>query len=166
MTTTTTAPVRLEPAQEQCLANYDEEDRRLMHLAQAAKGRGLNRIEEIVRFARAAGMTRLGIAHCVAVRDAAVRLEELLLQEGFETTRVSCKVCRLPADALVENARGISCNPIGQARVLTEAQTQLNIAMGLCLGHDLLFGQYSGAPVTTLVVKDRPNRHNPIAALG
>jgi uncharacterized metal-binding protein len=166
MSTTTTVPVLLEPAQEKCLANYDEGDRHLMHLAHAAKGRGLNRIEEIIRFARAAGMTRLGIAHCVAVKNAAMQLEERLLREGFETTRVSCKVCRLPADALVENTRGISCNPIGQARVLAEAQTQLNIAMGLCLGHDLLFDQYSGAPVTTLIVKDLANRHNPLAALG
>jgi uncharacterized metal-binding protein len=63
------------------------------------------------------------------------------------------------------NGRGISCNPIGQARLLAKADTQLNISMGLCLGHDLLFQKHSCNPVTTLIVKDRPNGHNPLLAL-
>ena len=41
----------------------------------------------------------------------------------------------------------------------------LNIAIGLCVGHDALFSRYSEAPVTTLVVKDRVLGHNPAAAL-
>ena len=60
---------------------------------------------------------------------------------------------------------GTCCNPIGQAKVLADAGTELNVAMGLCLGHDLLFAKHSAAPVTTLVVKDRVHGHNPIAAL-
>jgi Uncharacterized metal-binding protein conserved in archaea len=61
----------------------------------------------------------------------------------------------LPAEALVPGDRGVSCNPIGQALALQAAGTDLNIAMGLCLGHDLLFARHSHAPVTTLAVKDR-----------
>jgi len=163
-----TAPLEepvLNEEQQRCLDLYSETDLHMMELADAAKGKGLNRIEEIVRFARAANYTRLGIAHCVAVKSAGLRLEEILSREGFEVTRVDCKVCRLPGAAVSANGRGISCNPIGQARLLAKADTQLNISMGLCLGHDLLFQKHSCNPVTTLIVKDRPNGHNPLLAL-
>ncbi|MDY0261427.1 DUF1847 domain-containing protein [Syntrophotalea acetylenica] len=157
--------VPLTEEQQRCMDLYDAEDLLVMALADAAKGKGLSRIDEIARFARAAGYTRLGIAHCVAVREAAQRLEERLALEGFEVSRVDCKVCKLPAAALSPGGRGISCNPIGQARQLAQADTQLNISLGLCLGHDLLFAKHSRAPVTTLIVKDRSNGHNPLLAL-
>ena len=38
---------------------------------------------------------------------------------------------------------------------LNKEETDLNILVGLCVGHDSLFYKYSKAPVTTLVVKDR-----------
>ncbi len=147
-----------------CLDLYDEQDRQMMKLTSAAKVRGVDRVEEILRFATTAGWTKVGIAHCVAVTKEATNLEQRLGQT-LEVTRVDCKICRIPAAALVPGNRGTSCNPIGQAALLAEQGTQLNIAMGLCLGHDLLFAKHSGAPVTTLVVKDRIHGHNPIAAL-
>jgi uncharacterized metal-binding protein len=57
------------------------------------------------------------------------------------------------------------CNPIGQALILNREKTDLNIILGLCIGHDILFTQYSDAPVTTLAVKDRVLAHNPLGAL-
>jgi uncharacterized metal-binding protein len=57
------------------------------------------------------------------------------------------------------------CNPIGQAMMLNNAETDLNIIMGLCVGHDSLFMKYSEAPVTVLAVKDRVLAHNPLGAL-
>ncbi|MCD4689106.1 MAG: DUF1847 domain-containing protein [Desulfuromonadaceae bacterium] len=153
-----------EVIEEDCLALYDEQDRQLMKLTSAAKARGINRVEKIVRFAETAGWKRIGIAHCVAVAQEAACLEQRLGQT-LEVTRVDCKICRIPAEALVPGDRGTSCNPIGQATLLAERDTELNIAMGLCLGHDLLFSKHSKAPVTTLVVKDRVHGHNPIAAL-
>ena len=57
------------------------------------------------------------------------------------------------------------CNPIGQARLLAEARTELNVLMGLCVGHDSLFFRHSEAPVTVLAVKDRVLGHNPLAAV-
>ena len=57
------------------------------------------------------------------------------------------------------------CNPIHQAKRLNAEGTELNIIMGLCVGHDCLFTKYSEAPVTTLVAKDRVLGHNPVAAL-
>jgi uncharacterized metal-binding protein len=41
----------------------------------------------------------------------------------------------------------------------------MNLIVGLCLGHDILFTMNSKAPVTTLIVKDRMLGHNPVIAL-
>jgi len=57
------------------------------------------------------------------------------------------------------------CNPILQARLLAKQNTELNVVIGLCVGHDSLFIKYSQAPVTYLVVKDRVLAHNPVGAL-
>jgi uncharacterized metal-binding protein len=57
------------------------------------------------------------------------------------------------------------CSPLGQAELLNRAETQLNIVMGLCVGHDALFASHSNAPVTTLIAKDRVLAHNPIGAI-
>ena len=57
------------------------------------------------------------------------------------------------------------CNPILQARKLNEAGTELNVVVGLCVGHDSLFYKYAEAPTTTLITKDRVLGHNPVAAL-
>ena len=45
------------------------------------------------------------------------------------------------------------CNPIAQAELLNSQDTQFNICLGLCVGHDSLFYQYSKALVTTDVYK-------------
>ncbi len=58
-----------------------------------------------------------------------------------------------------------ACNPVAQARLLNGAQTDMNIIVGLCVGHDMLFSRHSDAPVTTLVVKDRVTGHNPVSLL-
>jgi len=42
---------------------------------------------------------------------------------------------------------------------------ELNVLIGLCVGHDSPFFGYSEAPVTVLMVKDRVTGHNPAAAL-
>ena len=52
-----------------------------------------------------------------------------------------------------------------QAKILNKEKTDMNIVMGLCVGHDSLFYKYSEALVTTLVAKDRVMGHNPAAAL-
>ena len=57
------------------------------------------------------------------------------------------------------------CNPILQAKLLNKQGTELNIVVGLCVGHDSLFYKYSHALCTTLVTKDRVTGHNPAAAL-
>ena len=41
------------------------------------------------------------------------------------------------------------------AALLAKAETQLNVVIGLCVGHDSLFFMHSKAPATVLVAKDR-----------
>jgi uncharacterized metal-binding protein len=57
------------------------------------------------------------------------------------------------------------CNPIFQAKLLNHSNTQFNIVLGLCVGHDALFFQHAQAPTTVLAVKDRVTGHNPLAAI-
>ena len=58
-----------------------------------------------------------------------------------------------------------ACNPIGQAKVLEQCNTEMNIAVGLCVGHDMLFNRYSHTLTTTFIVKDRLLAHNPIGVV-
>jgi uncharacterized metal-binding protein len=48
---------------------------------------------------------------------------------------------------------------------LPHARTELNLLLGLCVGHDSLFMKHSVAPVTVLAAKDRVLGHNPLAAI-
>jgi uncharacterized metal-binding protein len=57
------------------------------------------------------------------------------------------------------------CNPVSQAMLLNGEGTDVNVIMGLCVGHDMLFTKFSHQPVTTLVVKDRVLCHNTVGAL-
>jgi uncharacterized metal-binding protein len=57
------------------------------------------------------------------------------------------------------------CNPIFQALVVNEHDVQLNVLLGLCVGHDSLFIKYARAPVTVLAVKDRLLGHSPLTAV-
>jgi uncharacterized metal-binding protein len=57
------------------------------------------------------------------------------------------------------------CSPISQAKLLNYEKTDLNVLLGLCVGHDSLFFKYAEAPTTVLAVKDRVTGHNPLAAV-
>lgn len=61
--------------------------------------------------------------------------------------------------------KGSSCDPAYQADYLNSMNTDLNVNVGLCLGHGLIFQKHSKAPVTTLIVKDFATKHNPLANL-
>jgi uncharacterized metal-binding protein len=57
------------------------------------------------------------------------------------------------------------CNPALQALILNDAETDFNILLGLCVGHDSIFLKEAEAPCTVLAVKDRVLGHNPLAAV-
>ena len=128
------------------------------------------RVQEIMEFARKIGARKIGIANCIGLINEARIFAQILRQNGFEPYAVICKVGGLPKTsvgipAACEGIGAAMCNPILQARLLNEAKTDLNVVIGLCVGHDSLFYRYSEAYVTTLVTKDRVTGHNPAAAL-
>ena len=128
------------------------------------------RVQEIMEFARKINATRIGIANCIGLINEARIFAKILRANGFEVYSVICKVAGqakssmgIPAEC--ENIGPAMCNPIMQARLLNKAKTDLNVVIGLCVGHDSLFYKYSDAYVTTLVTKDRVTGNNPVAAL-
>jgi uncharacterized metal-binding protein len=131
------------------------------------------RLQEVIGFARRLGINRLGIAHCVGLVQEARLVQEIMEANHFEVLSVCCKVGSIPKEEVgLADAEKIRpgqyealCNPVAQARLLNKASTGLNIALGLCVGHDSLFFQHSHAPVTVLVAKDRVTGHNPVAAI-
>ena len=131
------------------------------------------RVEEIMNFARRMGARHLGIASCIGLIREARILQEILEANGFEVDSVCCKVGSIDKEKIgLKDAEKIRpgqyeslCNPVGQAMLLSKAGTELNIVVGLCVGHDSLFFKHSEAPVTVLVAKDRVTGHNPVAAL-
>jgi uncharacterized metal-binding protein len=122
------------------------------------------RVDEIMEYANVRGMKRLGIATCYALMTESRSLSEILETNGFEVVSVSC-LCGEVNPKDIGMPGNIFCNPIMQAEVLNREKTELNMMVGLCLGHDILFLRYCKAETTPLVVKDRALGHNPVAAL-
>ena len=132
------------------------------------------RIQEIIEFARRMGYKRLGLIFCVGVRFEARAVHELLEGAGFEVASILCKAGRVPkSDLGLAQSEHVDatcevetmCNPVFQAEAANESEVDLNVLMGLCVGHDSLFIMHAKAPVTVLAVKDRVLGHNPMAAV-
>lgn len=131
------------------------------------------RLKETILLCQKMGYTKIGLAFCRGLRKEAKIVDELLRRAGLEVVSVICKTggvdktkVGIPSEGKI-NPDGFEpmCNPIAQAMLLNEQQTQFNIALGLCVGHDSMFYKYSDALVTTLVAKDRVTGHNPAAAI-
>ncbi len=133
----------------------------------------LTRVEEIVEFARGIGAEKIGIAACVGLSAEARTFARILDAKGLKSYGVICKVgsvdkteIGIPEQLKLEPGEHEAlCNPIMQAKLLNREKTDLNVIIGLCVGHDSLFIKYSKALVTTLITKDRVLGHNPAAAL-
>lgn len=136
-----------EETKHHAMERYEEEDnRRIVQTAAEVEYEGYLRwcrVRETIEFASRMGFHKIGIA-CKA---GAVPKTEMGIDK---------KCCEIGVN---------SCNPILQAELLNKEKTEMNIVMGLCVGHDSLFYKYSDAIVTTLVTKDRVTGHNPAAAL-
>lgn len=131
-----------------------------------------SRIEEIVQFSKKMGYKKLGIVFCIGLINEAKTVTKILENKGFKVVSVCCKVGAIPKKFLdvQEEEFGSAvlvsmCNPITQAEILNKANTEFNIMVGLCVGHDSLFFKYTDALTTVLVVKDRAFGHNPVAGL-
>ncbi len=132
------------------------------------------RVQETVEFIKRYGAKKVGIATCVGLLNEAGIFAKILRAHGIEYYSVGCKIgavekseIGIPKEnTLTKGAKYESmCNPIMQAKILNREKTDLNILIGLCVGHDSLFIRHSEAPVTVLIVKDRVTGHNPAVAL-
>ncbi len=124
-----------------------------------------NRVEEILNFARGMRFQRIGIAHCITFSHEARTLERYF-SKYFDVYTVDCKYERIPKkDILGGGSSRVMCNPLGQAEFLNKHKTELNISMGLCVGHDMIFSKHSDGLVTNLFDKDFTNNNNPAKAI-
>ena len=115
-----------------------------------------SRAEQIVNLARNAGYKKIGVAFCISLAEYGKLVCDFYRREGFEVESVICKVGhhdRRCIDIIDERMKPM-CNPIAQAEYFNRIGTDLNIAVGLCVGHDSIFFKYSKAPVTVLIAKD------------
>lgn len=140
------------------------------HVPSPIKGR----LEEIIEFSKRMDFRRLGVAFCSGVKNEAETLISILEKRGFELVSVCCKCGMVHKSELgIERGEQIRperefegmCHPIAQAEILNDAETDFNILLCLCVGHDSLFLKHSEALCTVLAAKDRLFAHNPLAAL-
>ena len=158
----------------EAMALYGEDNNREIMIAAAeVESEGYcvwPRVEEIMRFAEKIGAHKIGIATCVGLLNEASIFADILRARGFEPVGIGCKAgSQLKVSVgIPESCTDVGptmCNPILQAKKLEAEGTDLNVVVGLCVGHDSLFYKYSAAPVTTLITKDRVTGHNPAGPL-
>lgn len=130
----------------------------------AENERKLCRVAELVHFAQGMGYKRLGVAFCVELFQEAEILCGVL-KRFFEVVPVCCRIGSVSCEASGEDSDPSLCNVLGQAEILNQNRTDLNVMVGLCVGCDILFTERSLAPATTLFVKDKSLANNPVGAL-
>ena len=131
------------------------------------------RVEDTIALTKMMGWKKVGIATCIGLLDESERLADILRGQDLEPLSVCCKAGSIDklelnleeSDKVRPGTFEPACNPVAQARLLNEAGSDINLIVGLCVGHDMLFSKYSQAPVSTLVTKDRVTGHNPVAVL-
>lgn len=146
------------------MIQYNQADIETMIIS--AQARDKSRLQELIRFTHLSGYKKIGIANCAGVQKYAENLMRILVSEGFEVFSINCKQSGLKGEELSTELNGPSCDPVSQAEYLNQCQTDINIEVGLCLGHGLLFSKHSQAPVTTFLVKDFATEHKTVECLG
>ena len=131
------------------------------------------RLFETIEFCKRLKYKKIGVAFCLGLKSEASIITSIIKSHGFDVVSIACKAggiaketVGIPKEHKVhpEDFEAI-CNPITQAMLLNEQDTEFNIAVGLCVGHDSLFYKHSDAMVTTLIAKDRVLAHNPVGAV-
>lgn len=176
--TDSVCPVSRSTCQIDALTEYAEpralEMARVAAQVEATGYEKWDRATETIEFARRMGCKRLGLAFCLRLADEAAAYHRRLERDGFTVVSAMCKAGAIPKESILglrdeEKVRPGSpeamCNPVAQARLLADAEVDLNILIGLCVGHDALFIQHARGPVTVLVAKDRVFDHKPVDGL-
>jgi len=149
----------------ECYANRDQHP----YIMQPTK----TRIVETCEFALKMGYKRIGIAFCLGLTTEVKIVEEILTGYGFDVVSICCKAGNSSKETIgisddekiYKGTNEAMCNPIFQAKALNHEKADFNILLGLCVGHDSLFLQFTDIPTTVLAVKDRVTGHNPLAAI-
>lgn len=132
-----------------------------------------SRIQETIDFCDRMGYKRIGLAFCGGLHREAAIVAKIFTAHGLDVVSVMCKVggidkcdfLELKPEETVSGGHESMCNPATQAMILNKERTELNVLLGLCVGHDSLFIKYSDAMCTVLAVKDRLTGHNPLAPI-
>jgi len=131
------------------------------------------RVEEIMDFARRAGVTHLGLVFCVGFRREARDLAAVLGTNGFRVSSSCCKTGSVPKETigirddekLHPGHPEMTCNPAAQAELLEASEVELVLLLGQCAGHDSATLARLSTPAVCVVAKDRLLAHNTAAAL-
>lgn len=155
---------------------YRDGEMKMAHEAALVESEGYcknTRVEELMDFAYKMGYHKIGLAFCAGLSNEAKTFCKILEANGFETCSIICKngsfgktcIGIKPEQFVHGGDFEVMCNPAMQAELLNQENTELNIILGLCVGHDTLFIKHSKAPVTVLAVKDRVTGHNPLSPI-
>lgn len=131
------------------------------------------RIQETIDFCERMGYKRIGLAFCGGLHKEAATVARIFTAHGLEVVSAMCKVggvdkcdfLGLRPEETVSGGHESMCNPITQAKIMNREKTELNVLLGLCVGHDSLFIKYSDAMCTVLAVKDRLTGHDPLGPI-
>jgi uncharacterized metal-binding protein len=145
---------------------YDEQEKDLMKIAyESVKISASHRIDEFISFAKKANYHKIGIAHCIRMQKYADKFARILKRHGFDVYYADCKKDRINNCEFPSEESRIKNTPLYQAKYLEEKNTDINVNIGLCLGHELMFIKKSHAPVTTILVRDFATKHRIVKSL-
>lgn len=126
----------------------------------------LCRVSELVYFSLGMNYKNIGVAFCSEMWHETEVICSIL-KRYFAVKSVCCKIGYSAKNDKIDPLTKMHnrCNPLSIAKILNLAKTDLNVAIGLCMGCDTIFNKKSEAPVTTLFVKDKLLAHNPVGAV-
>jgi len=147
------------------VTRYNQKDLAIMKQFDSLSDMQCHRLKLIKDLALGLEYKSIGLANCVMFTRETKAIEQYLSKD-FTVYKVNCKHNRLTRKALFNNHdTSIICNPAGQAAFLNAHKTEMNISIGLCVGHDMIFCHQSHAPVTTIFTKDFTNNNDPSMAI-
>ncbi|MDD3350528.1 MAG: DUF1847 domain-containing protein [Eubacteriales bacterium] len=169
-------PMKCSDVVEKSLEEYSAEIKEFARQAALLESEGYcrwTRVEETIRFCVAMKYQKIGLAFCIGLKKEAEILSKLFRAHGLTILSANCKFSCVQKEfigiseeeKLRPGTSEVMCNPIAQALFFNGEKTDINVVMGLCVGHDSLFFKYSEAPCTVVLTKDRVLCHNPAAAL-
>jgi uncharacterized metal-binding protein len=131
------------------------------------------RVREVVELCKRLNIRKVGVAFCIGLSEEASRLDKVFESWGLDVYSIGCKCGSIDKtwigldekDKLKPGIHESICNPVLQAMILNHVGTELNVVVGLCVGHDTIFMRYSKAPIVYLIAKDRATGHSPAAPL-